>query len=85
MDNLNRISNIKDRDNETQDFYTENSHTNYGNKKSQRLRPTNLNPLYEIKLHRLTWSLYPKDLLSSIYDLIHVRDTTTLDCSSGSL
>ena len=34
MDNLNRISNIKDRDNETQDFYTENSHTNYGNKKS---------------------------------------------------
>ena len=34
------------------DFYMENPHTNYGDKKkSWDLRPTNLNPLYEIKLH----------------------------------
>ena len=36
------------------DFYVENSHTNYEDKKPRGLRPTNLNPLYEIKLHRFT-------------------------------
>ena len=46
---------------------------NYGNKKPLGLRPTNLNPLYEIKLHKFTWSFYPKDLLSSTYNLIHIR------------
>ena len=76
---------MKLRDMNRHEIYVKNPHTNYGDKKLRSLKPTNLNPLYEIKLHRLTWSLYPKDLLSSIYDLIHVRDTTTLDCSSGSL
>ena len=63
----------------------ENLHTNCGDKKSQGLRPTNLNPLYEIKLHRFTYPFYPKNLLFSTYNLIHVRDATTFDCSSGSL
>ena len=33
-------------------FYVKNSHTNCEDKKSRGLRPTNLNLLYEIKLHR---------------------------------
>ena len=63
----------------------ENPHTNYGDKKSRGLRPTNLNPLYEIKLHIFTYPFYPKNLLSSTYNLIHVRNATTFDCSSRSL
>ena len=39
--------------NETQDFYIENP-TNCGDKKPHGLRPTNLNPLFEIKLHKFT-------------------------------
>ena len=54
-------------------------------KKPQGLRPINLNPLYKIKLHTFTWSLYPKDLLSSTYNLIHICDATTSNCSNGSL
>ena len=42
----------------------------------------NLIFLYEIKLHKFTWSLYPKDLLSSTYNLIHVHDSATSNCSS---
>ena len=30
-------------------------------KKTTRFKTTNLNPLYEMKLHRFTWPLYPKD------------------------
>ena len=52
----------------------EKPHTNCGDKKLWDLRPANLNPLYEIKLHRLTWPLYPKDLLSNTYNLIHVLE-----------
>ena len=50
-------------------------------KKPQGLRPTNLNPLFEIKLHKFTWSFYPKDLLSSTYNSIHIHDVTTPCCS----
>ena len=32
----------------------ENPHTDYEDKKLRGLRPTNLNPLYEIKLHKFT-------------------------------
>ena len=44
-----------------------------------RSKTTNQNPLYEIKFHKFTWQLYPKDLLSNTYNLIHVRDTTTFN------
>ena len=54
---------------------------NYGDKKPQGLRHTNLNLLFELKLYRFTWPLYPKDLLYNTYNLIHVCDTTTLYCS----
>ena len=63
----------------------ENPHTNYEDKKLRGLRPTNLNPLYEIKLHKFTWSFYPKNLLSNTYNLIHVHHATTFNCSNGSL
>ena len=63
----------------------ENPHVNCGDKKPQDLRPTNLNPLYKIKLHRFTWLFYPKDLLFSTYNLIHVDNVTTFNCSSGLL
>ena len=52
-----------------------------GDKKSWGLRPTNLNQLFEIKLHKFTWLLYPKDLLSSTYKLIHIHDAATPCCS----
>ena len=55
--------------------------TNYEDKKPRGLRSTNINPLFKIKLHKFTWPLYPKDLLSSTYNLIHVCDTTTPCCS----
>ena len=48
-----------------------------GDKKPRGLRPTNLNQLFEIKLHKFTWPLYPKDLLSNTYNFIHVHDATT--------
>ena len=35
-------------------FYVENPYTNCRDKKPRGLRPTNLNPLYEIKLHKFT-------------------------------
>ena len=47
-----------------------------------RSQTTNLNPIYEIKLHIFIWLLYPKDLLSSTYNLIHIRDVTTFDYSN---
>ena len=47
-----------------------------------RSKTTNLNPPYEIKLHRFTWPLYPKDLLFNTYNLIHVCDVATFDCSN---
>ena len=59
----------------------ENPHTNYEDKKTIRSSTVNLNPLYKIKLHRFTWLLYLKDLLSNTYNLIHVRDTTISDYS----
>ena len=55
--------------------------TNYGEKKPQDLRPTNLNPLFEIKLHRFTWLFYPKNLLFNTYNLIHIHDVATSYCS----
>ena len=42
-----------------------------------RSKTANLNSLYEIKLHIFIWSLYPKDLLSNAYNLIHVYYATT--------
>ena len=51
--------------------------TNYGDKNPRDLRPTNLNLLFKVKLHRFNWMLYPKDLLYNTYNLIHVRDATT--------
>lgn len=39
------------------DFYVENSHTNYGDKKKKKTmksKTINLNRLYEIKLHGFT-------------------------------
>ena len=47
-----------------------------------RSKTTNLNSLYDIKLHRFIWTFYPKDLFSSTYNLIHICDTVTFDCSS---
>ena len=47
-----------------------------------RSQTANLNPVYEIKLHRFIWLLYPKDLLSNTYNLIHIRDVTTFDYSN---
>ena len=35
-------------------FNVENFHINCGDKKTTRSKITNLNPLYEIKLHRFT-------------------------------
>lgn len=67
------------------DFYIENLHTNYEEKKLWGLKPINLNPLYEIKLYKFIWSFYPKNLLFSTFNLIHIRNATTLDCFSGSL
>ena len=66
----------------TQDFYMKNPYTNYGDKKTARLKAANLNPLYEIKLHIFTWPIYLKDLLSSTYNLIHICDVTTSNCFS---
>ena len=37
---------------------------------------SNLQSLFEIKVYKFTWSLYPKDLLSNTYTLIHVHDVT---------
>ena len=42
----------------------------------------NLNLLYEIKLHRFTCLFYSKDLLFNTYNLIHVHNVTTFDCSN---
>ena len=68
------------------DFYMENPHNNCEDKKPQPLRPTNLiNPLYYIKLYRFTWSFYLKELLSNTYNLIQIHNTTTFNCSNGSL
>ena len=36
------------------DFYVNDPHSNCGDKKPLGLRPTNLNPLFEINLHRFT-------------------------------
>ena len=47
-----------------------------------RSKNANLNPLYEIKLHKFTWLLYPKDLLSSTYNLIYTHEAATSYCSS---
>ena len=66
------------------DFYMENPHTNCGDKKPRGRRNINLNPLCKIKLHRFSWLFYPKNLLSSTYNLIHVHDVASLDCSNGS-
>ena len=62
-------------------FYVENPHKLMEIKKPRGVRPTNLNPLFGIKLHKFTWSLYLKDLLFNTYNLIHVRDATTPCCS----
>ena len=61
-------------------IFTWKNPTNSQDKKPRGLRPINQNPLFEIKSHRFTWLLYPKDLLSSTCNLIHIRDTTTTCC-----
>ena len=55
--------------------------TNCGDNKPPYLRPINLNPLFEINLHKFTWSFYPNDLLSNTYNLSHVYNATTTCCS----
>ena len=57
-------------------IFTWKNPTNSQDKKPRGLRPINQNPLFKIKSHRFTWPLYPKELLSSTYNLIHVRDAT---------
>ena len=47
-----------------------------------RSKIANLNSLFEIKLHKVTWLFFLKDLLSRVYNLIHVRNVET---SSSSL
>ena len=64
-----------------QKIFTWKTPTNNEHKKSWGLRPTNLNPLFEIKLHIFTWPLYPKDLLYRTYNPIHVYDAVTSYCS----
>ena len=64
-----------------QNIFTWKTPTNYEGKKLRGLRPTNLNLLFEIKLHRFTWLFYLKDLLFNTYNSIHVHNTTTLYCS----
>ena len=54
--------------------------TNCENKKSRDIRPINRNPLFEVKSHRFTLPFYPKNLLSSIYNLIHIHNVTTTCC-----
>lgn len=39
-------------------FYVENLHTNYIDKKITKSKTANLNPLYEIKLHSFSWQFY---------------------------
>ena len=62
-------------------FLRENLAQTMEKKKTQGLRPTNLNPLFEIKLHRFTWLFYPKNLLFNTYNLIHIHDVATSYCS----
>ena len=50
-------------------------------KKTMRFKIANINPLFKIKLHKFTWSFFPKDSLSYTYNLIHVHNTTTFCCS----
>ena len=45
---------MKSRDAMNTRFYVENPHTNCGDKKTTRSKTININPLYEIKLHRFT-------------------------------
>lgn len=59
-----------------------NPHNNCGDKKTIRSKTVNPNPLFEIKLYRFTLALYPKDLLSNTYKLIHIRNVVTFNCSS---
>ena len=81
IDNSNKlIKRYKQWD--TRDFYMENPPLTVEIKKTTRSKTTNLNLLYEIKLHKFTWSLYPKDFLSNTYNMIHVRNTIIVDCSS---
>ena len=54
--------------------------TNYGDKKQWGLRHINWNSLFKIKSHRFTWSFYPKDLLSSTNNLIHVHKAAITYC-----
>ena len=63
------------------EIFTRKTLTNYKDKKSRGLRPINLNPLFKIKLHRFTWSFYPKNLLFITHNLIHVHNATTPCCS----
>lgn len=51
-------------------------------KKTIRSKTVNLNPLFEIKLYRFTLSLYPEDLPSNTYKLIHIRNAISFNCSS---
>ena len=78
------MSNIKYINNEIQYFYIENP-TLTMEIKNWGLRLTNLNLLCETKLHIFTWSLYPKVILYSTYNLIHVFNLPTFNCLSGSL
>ena len=38
-------------------IFTWKTPTNYGDKKPQGIRPTNLSLLFKIKLHKFTWPL----------------------------
>ena len=62
-------------------IFTWKTPTSCGDKKPRGLKLTNLNPLFEIKLHKFTLSFYLKDLLSSTYNLNHICDEATPCCS----
>ena len=62
-------------------FFIWKTPTNCKDKKLRGLRPTNLNPLFKIKLHRFTWPFYPKELLFNAYNLIYVYDAIIHYCS----
>lgn len=59
-----------------------NRHNNCRDKKTIRSKTVNLNPLFEIKLYRFTLALYPEDLPSNTYKLIHICNAVNFNCSS---
>ena len=68
--------------NEAQNFFTWKTPKLTVEIKIMRSKIANRNPLYEIKCHKFSWPLYIEELLFSTYNLTHVRNIRTSDCSS---